>query len=89
MTAEQYLADQLERLMGLPLASKEDEECWDREAADVQTTLEKQFPDFGLEHFLYHFFTDSDIRWKDAGYRERQHRAVAEYVARLRHDKHR
>lgn len=41
--------------MNLPLTSKEDEESWDKEAADVQTTLEKQFPDFGLEHFLHHF----------------------------------
>jgi|tagenome__1003787_1003787.scaffolds.fasta_scaffold13873805_1 hypothetical protein len=85
MTAAQYLADQLERLMALPLASKEDVERWDKEAADVQTTLEEQFPDFGLEHFLHHFFTDSDIRCKDAGYREQQHRAVSDCVARLHH----
>ena len=88
MTAEQYLADQLERLMGMPLASKEDGNHWDQEAADVQTTLEKEFPYFRLEHFLHHFFTDSDIRCKDAGYRERQHRAVSEYVSRLRHVTH-
>jgi hypothetical protein len=50
MTAAQYLAEQLERLMALPLASKEDVERWDGEAADVQTTLEKEFPGFTLEH---------------------------------------
>ena len=85
MTAAQYLADQLERLKALPLASKEDVERWDKEAAEVQTTLEKEFPGFGLEHFLHHFFTDSDIRCKDEGYRERQHRAVSKYVAGLRY----
>lgn len=88
MTAAQYLADRLERLLALPLASTEDAERWDKECADVQTTLERQYPDFEPEHFVWHFFTDSDIRRKDAGYRQRQHQAVSEYVAKLRHDVH-
>ncbi len=74
--------------MALPLASKEDVERWDKEAAEVQTTLEKEFPGFAVEHFLHHYFTDSDIRFKYAGYRQRQHTAVSEYVARLRHGAH-
>jgi hypothetical protein len=85
MTAAQYLADQLERLMALPLATAEDADRWNRECAAVQTALENQFPQFEPEHFVWHFFTDSDIRRKDAGYRQRQHRAVSEYIARLRH----
>lgn len=71
--------------MALPLASAEDAERWDSECAEVQTILERKFPDFEPEHFVWHFFTDSDIRCKDASYRQRQHRAVSEYVARLRH----
>jgi hypothetical protein len=85
MTAAQYLGDQLERLMALPLTSAEDVERWDKECANVQATLEEKFPGFDPEHFVWHFFTDSDIRRKDQGYLERQHRAVSEYVIRLRH----
>ena len=85
MTAPEYLADQLERLIALPLATPKDAERWDKECANVQTTLESQFPKFEPEHFVWHFFTDSDIRHKDAGYRQRQHQAVSEYITRLRH----
>jgi hypothetical protein len=85
MTPAQSLADQLDRLMALPLASTEDAQRWDKECADVQAALEREFPNFEPEHFVSHFFTDSDVRRKDHGYRERQHRAVSEYVALLRH----
>ncbi len=83
--AEEYLAGQLERLMALPLATLEDVERWDKECAEVQTALEKRFPDFQWERSVWHFFLDSDIRLKDAGYRQRQHRYISDYVARLRH----
>jgi len=86
-TAAQYLAAQLEHLMALPLATAEDAERWDSECADVQTALETRFPGFEPEHFVWHFFTDSDIRRKDAGYRERQHKAISECISRLRHER--
>ncbi len=83
--AAEYLAGQLERLMALPLVSPQDVGRWDRECAEVQFTLEQRFPDFQFEHEVMHFFDDSDIRQKDAGYRQRQHRYISDYVARLRH----
>jgi len=86
-TAAQYLAAQLERLMALPLATAEDAERWDSECADVQTALETRFPGFKPEHFVWHFFTDSDIRRKDVGYSQRQHNAISEYISRLRHER--
>ena len=84
-TAPEYLAAQLERLMALPLANEEDAERWDKECAEVQTALQTRFPNFGLEHSAWHFFIDSDIRLKDAGYRQQQHRHISDYVALLRH----
>jgi hypothetical protein len=81
----EYLAAQLERLLRLPLGTSEDVEKWDKECAAVQTELESRFPAFEVEHHLWHFFTDSDIRCKDPGYRQRQHQAVSEYIERLRH----
>jgi hypothetical protein len=83
--AAEFLAGALERLMSLPLDTQEDAERSDVECADVQTALETRFPSFEVEHHVGHFFDDSDIRQKDAGYRQRQHQAIADYVARLRH----
>ncbi|HXT38699.1 MAG TPA: hypothetical protein VN887_01615 [Candidatus Angelobacter sp.] len=83
--AAEFVAAQLERLVALPLDTPEDEERWEGECASFQTALETRFPTFELEHHVWHFFTDTDIRQKDAGYRERQNRAVADYVRRLRY----
>jgi hypothetical protein len=83
--AADFVAAELERLMSLPLDTLEDVERWDIVCADFQTTLEARFPSFPLEHHVEHFFTDSDIRQKDAGYRQKQHQAISDYVTRLRH----
>src|SRR5258707_11450875 len=83
--ASEYLAAQLERLMGLPLDKPEDVEAWDKECADVQAELERRLPNFEMEHYANHFLTDSDIRLKDLGYRQAQHQAIFLYFARLRH----
>jgi hypothetical protein len=83
--AASFLAGELERLMALPLETADDVEHWDVECAKVQTELETRFPSFEIEHHVDHFFTDSDIRQRDAGYRQRQHQAISDYVRRLRH----
>jgi hypothetical protein len=83
-TAAEFVAGQLERLISLPLDKQEDAERWDNECASFQKALETRFPTFEVEHHVWHFFTDSDIRRKDAAYRERQHQAVADYIKRLR-----
>ena len=82
----QFLADQLERLSRLPLITPADVEAWDEQAADVQTELERRFAGLGFPHAIHHYFTDSDIRARDTGYREWQERFIAEYVARVRHE---
>jgi hypothetical protein len=79
-----FVAKQLEQLLALPLDTPEDEERWASDCASFQTALETRFPTFELEHHVWHFFTDTDIRRKDAGYRHRQHQAVASYIRRLR-----
>jgi hypothetical protein len=83
--AADFVAIELERLMSLPLDTLEDVERWDIACADFQTALETRFPSFPLEHHVEHFLTDSDIRQKDAGYRQKQHQAISDYVTRLRH----
>jgi hypothetical protein len=80
----EYLADQLERLMALPLATLADVERWYKESSSVEQTLEQRFPLFEPEHEVWHFFSDADVRFRESGYRDRQHRLIAEYVQRLR-----
>jgi hypothetical protein len=80
----EYLANQLERLMALPLTTAEDRERWEEERNGVQQHLEERFPQFEPEHEVWHFFDDADIRARDAGYRDRQHGLMTEYVRRLR-----
>ena len=83
--AAEFVATQLEMLMALPLVTDEDEERWGLECAGFESALESRFPAFALEHQVEHFFTDTDIRRKEAGYKDRQHREISDYVRRLRY----
>lgn len=75
-----FVATQLEKLLALPLITDEDEQRWGDECAGFETDLESRFPAFELEHNVHHFFTDTDIRRKDAGYRDLQHREISDYI---------
>jgi hypothetical protein len=85
-SANDYLANQLERLMALPLAMPTDVERWYEESSRVKQTLEQRFPRFEPEHEVWHFLSDADIRSRESNYRDRQHRLMTAYVQRLRHD---
>ncbi len=80
----EYFAAELERLMALPLTTPAETERWYDECGTVQQTLEQQFPDFAPEHEFWHFCSDADIRSRDSGYLDYQHRLMSEYVHRLR-----
>jgi hypothetical protein len=82
--AAEFVAAQLEKLMALPLVTDEDEERWGAECASFEKELESRFPTFALEHHVEHFVTDTDIRRKEAGYKDRQHREISDYIRRLR-----
>jgi hypothetical protein len=82
--AAKFLAEKLEFLMSLPLDTLEDVNRWDIECEKVETDIDTHFPNFEFEHFVWHFFTDSDIRQKDFGYRQSQHKQITDYIARLR-----
>jgi hypothetical protein len=83
--AADYLALQLERLMALPLTTPAEVKNWYGECDAVQKTLQSQFPQFEPFHEVWHFFADADIRGRDVGYRDHQHRLMSEYVQHLRH----
>ena len=70
--------------MALPLITPADVEQWYAESTAVQHALEHHFTTFPAAHEVWHFFSDADIRAREVGYRERQHRIMSEYVQRLR-----
>jgi hypothetical protein len=80
----EYLANELERLMALPIATPEDVEMWDSERWTIDQTLADKFPGFEAEHEVEHFSDDVDMRARDAGYRDYQHGLMSDYVRRLR-----
>jgi hypothetical protein len=84
--AADYLASQLERLMALPLTTPAEVENWYGERDAVQENLKRQYPQFEPFHEVWHFFTDADIRGRDAEYRDHQHRLMSDYVQHLRHE---
>jgi hypothetical protein len=85
--AAHYLADALEHLMSLPLATKEEVQRWHIERDRVQSTLKEKFPQFGFYHEVWHFFADPDIRARDSGYLTYQHRLMSDYVSMLRENR--
>lgn len=84
-SANGFLADELERLIALPLATAADVGVWNQQCGSVRQELKQRFPDFEPEHELWHFFSDADIRARDSSYRECQHRSISGYIQRLRH----
>jgi hypothetical protein len=84
--AANYLATQLEHLIALPLTTPTDVERWYEESNTVQQALEQRFPRFVPEHEVSHFFSDADIRSRDSGYHDRQHRIMTDYIQFLRNE---
>lgn len=85
-SAAQFLADELERLISLPLNTKEDLEHWYSARYALELSLSNKYPNFQYWHEVDHFFDDPDIRLKDSGYRECQHQKMLKYVACLRNE---
>lgn len=82
--AADFFADELERLMALHLSTKSDVERWYAECSKTEKMLKERFPKFEFWHEVWHFFSDPDIRARDTGYRDYQHKLMTEYVAFLR-----
>ena len=81
--AEAFFASELQRLIALPLTNDAELETWYDESAKLETVMEQRFSEVEFPHEVRHFIIDGDIRAKDAGYRDRQHRIIAGYIADL------
>jgi hypothetical protein len=84
--AAEFLATELERLMALPLATPEDVADWYSESKKSKATLREKFPQFEFYDEVWHFFDDADVRARDSGYRDHQHRLMSDYITRLRNE---
>jgi hypothetical protein len=80
----QFLADELERLMKLPLKSKDDITHWANEAQNLQMILRERFPKLEFPHHIWHFLDDADIRERDLDYANAQHKEIRDYIAQVR-----
>jgi hypothetical protein len=82
---QQFLADELERLLTLPLEPKGALKSWYEEARNLQKAM-RLHPEVEIPHEIWHFFADADIRSKphEVEYRGMQERIVRELIAQLR-----
>lgn len=84
-TGRQFFADELERLLALPLHPKEALRRWYEEARNLQKAMQ-QHPEVEIPHEIWHFFSDADIRSKrkELEYRDDQERLVRGFIRSLR-----
>jgi hypothetical protein len=82
--ARRFVADELEGLPGLPLATAENVDRWYAEAERLHDALDQQNQSYPVPHELWHYLSDADIRAKEPGYRQRQDSFVTAYIAQLR-----
>jgi hypothetical protein len=82
-TGPEFLAAQLERLVEMPLETPADMDRWYSAAHDVQSALH-DLPPFEFPHHVWHYFADADIRRREPLYRERQEKAIRDYIAEVR-----
>lgn len=79
------LAADLKALSALPLLKKKDSEIWDDEADKFRSKLYSIYAEVSeyLPHELEHYLTDTDIRLKDSGYKERQEGFIRSLISKL------
>ena len=60
--AADFFANELERLMALPLSTKSDVEQWYAERDKTEKVLKERFSNFEFWHEVWHFLLDPDVR---------------------------
>jgi hypothetical protein len=82
--ALEFVAQELERLLALPLQSKGDRDSWYLEARKLERAVKEHAVELPDE--VWHFLADANIRSKphEAEYRALQERTVRKCIAALR-----
>jgi hypothetical protein len=83
-TALKFVADELERLLALPLRSKGDLDAWYLQARKLQKAVKEHAVELPEE--VWHFLADADTRSKphEAEYRALQEEMVRKCIEALR-----
>lgn len=77
------LARDLTRLLELPAQTKEELSAWYEAASTLEERIQASKELRHLPHSLWHFFSDADVRSKDARVREQQYEQVRRHIAVL------
>ena len=79
------IAADLKILSALPLLNEQDSEIWDDEADKFRSKLYSIYAEVSddLPHELEHYLTDTDVRLKDPGYKERQESFIRSLISKL------
>ena len=82
----QFLANEIEHLVRLPLTNQQELEAWYRACNLIQDRIEVRFGSAAsvLPSVMFHYFSDADIRLKDASYRQDQDKTASAFIHRLR-----
>ena len=81
---EKFFADELEKLLAMPLETKQDLQAWQSASKQLRDRIRSDYPDIGYEGDTYHFLVDAEIRQRDAGYRRWQEEQVRGYIRQVR-----
>jgi hypothetical protein len=83
-TALEFVAKELERLLALPLQSKDDRDSWYVEARKLERAVKERAVELPEE--VWHFLADADIRSKphETEYRALQETTVRKWIVALR-----
>jgi hypothetical protein len=85
--SRKFFADELEKLLATPLATKQDLDAWYAASQHLRDIIRSQHPEVEYEGETYHFLVDAEIRQRDVGYRKWQEGEVRSYIQKLRSEK--
>jgi hypothetical protein len=82
----QFFADALEKLLVMPLDTKEDVAAWHAASKQLHQTIHLHYPDVEYEGAAYHFLSwvGAETRQRDPGFPQWQEAAVRTYIAKVR-----
>ena len=85
--SHKFFADELEKLLAMPLNTRQDLDAWYAASERLRETMRSQHPGVEYEGETYHFLVDAEIRQRDVGYRKWQEGEVRNYIQKVRAEK--
>ncbi len=81
----QFLADELEKLLAIPVTTEADMIAWVTAGKQLRQTLRVRYPDVQVEGHIYNFLSRVGVetRRRDPGFRRQQENIVRTYIAEV------